>query len=162
MAISDNYIIAITSFIIGLTLFLGYFWFTTFSDNLLAVDEINESETARNFLTTDLDNTKNKFDGGFAFVFFMTIIIYFITVWLLGSNPIFIIIHIVLLLVGIIISFFVSDVWETISGYAMFGATTANMPITNHILSNLPIYVIIFSMIGLILMFGKPYIAGDV
>ena len=161
MTVADNYVLIIVAFLVGITFFLGFFYLSTLADELVEIEVINDTASARGLLNEDFDNTTNKFDGAFVFIVFLMIIVYWITTWLLGTNPIFIVIHLVLLLVGIIASFLIANVWETVADVGIFGTTVASMPAMNHILSNLPLYTIIFSLVGLVLMFGKPYVTGE-
>src|SRR3990172_5790523 len=80
-----------------------------------------------------------------------------ITAWFIGGEPIFMFIYFMFVVIAVIISAVLSNAWEQFTGSAIFGLTIAAFPITNNLLSNLPLYSGIIGFVGVVAMFAKPY-----
>ena len=65
------------------------------------------------------------------------------------------------LFIGLVLGMIFSNVWDTVTQSSIFGTTVANFPITNNIMGNLPLYLGIIGIIGLVVMFAKPYVVGQ-
>jgi len=79
--------------------------------------------------------------------------------WFIGGEPVFMFIYFCIIGIGIVFSTVLANVWSDISTNPVFGATIASFPITNQLLSYLPIYVAVIGALGCIIMFSKPFIA---
>ena len=80
--------------------------------------------------------------------------------YFLASYPIFAFVYFMVIVMGVVISAVLSNVWESVTTASIFGATAGNFPITNHLLTYLPYYAAVIGFIGLIAMFAKPYFEG--
>tara|TARA_R100000963_G_scaffold30970_1_gene22281 strand:- start:340 stop:720 length:381 start_codon:yes stop_codon:yes gene_type:complete len=80
-----------------------------------------------------------------------------ITGWLVGGITPFMILYVIFLIVIGAVSGILQYVWESISIMSIFGATLTSMPLTNFLLSNLTLFVVITGFLGLVAM----YISGQ-
>ena len=78
--------------------------------------------------------------------------------WIFGGNPIFMFLYIIIYILAVFISPIFSNVWTTMTIVSQFNQTLSIFPITNHIMGYLPQYVAIIGLIGMLVMFGKPYL----
>jgi hypothetical protein len=85
-----------------------------------------------------------------------------ITAWFIGGNPVFMFLYFIFVVLAVVMSAILSNVWESYSGNSVFGLTIASFPITNNLLSYLPLYIGIVGFIGVVAMFAKPYLGGGV
>ena len=156
----DVILIVVVMFSLAFALFVLNFFANTAIDNMISTDVINESSETVEALESTQDLTE-RFDYiGFAVFMGLTLAL-LITGWLVGGHPIFMIIYFIMVIIGVAISAVFANVWETISQASVFGATIANFPILNHLLSYFPIYISVIGVAGLIVMFAKPYIVQE-
>lgn len=157
--IQDVAMLMITLFIIGFLAFIGVFVFGQIKDKLVSSPAINETAVA----VESLENVNNRagmmdYFGLAIFIGFALAII--ITGWFIGGNPLFMIIYFLVLVVLVVVSMVLSNVWETFSQASVFGYVTTPLPITNHLITYLPIYLVVVAFLGMVAMFGKPYMMG--
>lgn len=144
-------------FALGLGFFIVHNIMTTSVDKIIAVKEINESSRA----TESFEGIKtmvNRLDYVIMAVFIGLILSMIITGWFIGGNPIFMFIYFIVILIAVIISTFLANIWETATQSAIFGSTISSFPITNNILLKLPIYIAVIGVLAMVVMFAKPYI----
>jgi hypothetical protein len=110
----------------------------------VAFTDINKSTNRTDYLTLGLFI-------GFAFALI-------ITGYYIGGHPIFMFFYFLVTGVGVYLSMLLANIWYNISTASVFGSTVVNLPITNHILTYLPYYTIGFGVLGMVMMFAKPYI----
>lgn len=85
---------------------------------------------------------------GFALA--VVILGYFIDV-----HSIFMPIYIIGLIIGVVLSFILSYVWQQIIAVAPLSTTVLSIPITNNLLTNLPLYFTIIGALGMIATYAK-------
>jgi len=155
MAARDVIMIAILLFGFGMAFFVTHLVFNTMTNAMLNITEINASNATVSVFE-GVKNTTERLDYVVFGVFIALILGLIITGWFIGGHPIFMFIYFVFIVMGVIISSIMSNVWETISQSSVFGLTITSFPITNNILLNLPIYIAIIGFIGIVIMFAKP------
>lgn len=104
------------------------------------------------------ETSGSMLDGVFLAVFIGLIFGILITSYLVRGHPVFMFFYFLLIVVAIILGVVFADVWDDLvrNTYADFGNTIDDFPITDHIITLLPIYLAIFGTLGMIIMFGKP------
>lgn len=158
MAARDIIMFAIIIFAVGIGFFVINYAMDTTINRMVNVTAINESNQTVNVLTSIKTNVTSRLDYVLFGLFIALILGIIITSWFIGGNPIFAFIYFLVIVIGVIASTIMADVWENISGASVFGLTVVSFPITNHILSKLPIYVAIVGFIGIVIMFAKPQV----
>jgi len=155
MAARDVIMIAILLFGFGMAFFVTHLIFNTMTNAMINVEAINESN-ATTAVLYGVQETTARLDYVLFGVFIALILGLIITGWFIGGHPIFMFIYFIFIVMGVVISTVLANVWETISQSSVFGLTVAAFPITNNILLKLPIYIGIIGFIGIVIMFAKP------
>lgn len=154
MAARDVVVIPIVLFILGIIFFIAFFVAHTMITNVVAIPAIASSPKAvEAFQATE--TAAARFDMLFMSVFMGMAMSFFILSWFIPGHPIFTFFYLVFIIVGVILSAFIANVWEAISQRPDLVSTVASFPITNHILSRLPIYMAVIGCLGMILFFRK-------
>lgn len=83
-----------------------------------------------------------------------------ITSWFVPGNAIYAFIYMLVAVIAVIVSAFLANVWESISQSAALTGAVNSFPITNNILTYLPMYTAVVAFIGLVVMFAKPQDKG--
>lgn len=76
--------------------------------------------------------------------------------WVVGGHPVFIPFYIIALIVIVTASIILSNSWDILFSDATFNSVRAYLPITDHILQNLPVYLIIVACVAMVATFGRP------
>jgi len=116
---------------------------------------LNES-TAATTAITNADKVNAKLDMVLTTVFIGMCIAIMITGWLVGGHAIFMFIYFLVIVIGVILSTILANVWESIAVVPVLSVSVAALPVTNHILLFFPYYAAVVGTIGIIVMFGKP------
>lgn len=145
-------------FTIAILMFVVNFAAKTFVTAIVAVPVINQtsptSVTTFNAMSTTVDRFDYLFFGLFIGLFLGTII----SSWYLGSNPIFVFFYFLVMLVAIPMSTILANAWDDLANIAVFGSTRLSFPITDHILSYLPYYAVTIGVVGMVIIFVKPFL----
>lgn len=151
----DIGLMAVTLFGVGLVSFLLLFVYNSVSDIMIASPEINGTAAAQ--VLKEHQGTMAQTDYlTFSVLIGFTIGIV-LTGWLVGGITPFMILYVIFLIVIGAVSGILQYVWESISLMSIFGNTLSLMPLTNFLLSNLTLFVVITGFLGLISM----YISGQ-
>ena len=160
MAASDVILIGILVFAAAIGLFAIYAAVNPVITSMQH-SAINESDTA----VEVLEGTRTmlgKLDYLVMGVFIALILSLIITSWFIGGNPLFMFIYFIVIVLAVIVSAILSNVWETVSGASVFGTTLGSFPLSNHLMLLLPYYIGVIGFIGIVVMFAKPYLSeGD-
>lgn len=157
----DIIVFGVVMFSVALMMFIANFALNTTIDGLLANPTINSSGNETISALQSTQDVVNKFDYVVAGVFIALVLGVLITGWFIGGYPIFMAIYFLFNVVAVIISGILSSFWNSFSLASVFGSTFSNFPITNQIMANLQLYVAIVGIIGIVVMFAKPYFQGD-
>lgn len=150
----DVVLLGALGFAVGLMFFLLAFVANNLSDNLAAEPAFNNN-TYINASLNAVDTVNNSLDY-IIFMFFLAFILgVIITSWFIGGYPVFMFFYVIIVVVGVIVSFALSNMWDSVTQMAAFGTTINLFPITNHIMLNLPLYICIIGFIGIVVMFGR-------
>ena len=155
----DVILIGVVVFGFGLAFFVLYNVFDTAVDKIVSIPVINSSPAAvEAFQSTDV--VISKLDYLIFALFIGMILALIITSWFIGGEPIFMFVYFIFVVISVVVGAVLSNAWETFTGSSVFGLTIAAFPITNHILSYLPLYMAVAGFIGIVAMFAKPYLSN--
>jgi hypothetical protein len=102
----------------------------------------------------------NKMDYLFSAVMLALILGILVTSWLIPLNFVFAAIYFIVALMAVALSAILSNVWQMVALTPTVSALVSSVPITNHVLSHLPIYLGVICFLGFIAMFAKPNAMG--
>lgn len=130
-------------------------------DSITSHPEVNESPDA--VAGFEASNTVTaRLDYIILIVFMGLMLGIMITGWFVGGHPIFMFIYFIVLTIGVVLSAVFSNVWEDITQRPDFGTTILSFPLTNHLMTYLPVYIAILGIAGIIVMFARPAIQGGI
>jgi len=156
MAARDSIVVGVTIFAVGIALFVTAFMVVQMVTRMVAIPAINSSAAAVSSLNAT-SNLTNRYDYVIFGLFIGLVLATIITGWFIGGQPIFMILYFIVVVIGVIGSSILSNVWETTTTMPVFGTTINAFPITNHILLNLPLYTTLFGFVGIVVMFARPF-----
>lgn len=161
MSVEDIGSIAVVCFVSAIILtvigFIGITLSDSFSSAPMFVNDTN-SQAQFNAMKT----TSYKIDWVFLGIFIGLIIAMMITAWFIAGNPIFLILYFLAVIIFTVISFFLSNFWESFSTTTAFTTIISHLRLTNFIMLNLPYFIAVVGMIGIVVMFAKPNMDGGV
>ena len=148
-------LIPVIIFVIAVGLFTVYFAGKTAIHAFVSQPLINASIDGSKY-EEGTNKMFNLFDALMSILFVGVILSLMISSYYIESNLIFGIIYLFFIVVGTIISPFLSNVWETLTSNSVFGTQILSFPITNFIVTHLPLFMVAIGFIGFVLIFGKP------
>lgn len=160
MSARDVAVVGVLVFALGIAFFIANFALNTSIDAMITKPHINDSASAVSALNSTKD-VAGMFDYVVAGFFFALTLAMFITGWFIGGNVIFMAIYFLIVIISVLISGILANFWVDFSNASVFGTTLTLFPITNHLLSNLQIYVVVVGLIGMVVMFAKPYLTQE-
>lgn len=159
MSASDIIYIAVSFAAIAMILFGVYYCTDAVFDKIKTLTLFSGNPTA----TAVFDATTgflNKLDYGLLMLFLGLALALIVSGYLVGGEPIFMIIYIFIVVLGVMFSMIMSNIWEEFTTAAAFGTTISAFPITNHLLTHFPYYTAVIGIIGIIVMYAKPYFSS--
>ena len=159
MAAQDVVLVGVIIFALSLAFFASHFVVNTMYDSLLNNTVMNSSESVREVLQAGKAST-NQMDYVIFGVFIALVLGIIISGWFIGGNTLFSVLYFFVWVIATFLSAIFSNTWQSISAASIFGSTVAAFPITNNIMTSLPIYVVVVGFLGIIAMFAKPYFQG--
>ena len=161
MSARDIALIGGLLFVFGIGFFIIHFVMNTVVDDIVAVPAVNESSAAVSVFNS-VSSMVDRLDYVVMGLFIGLTLALIISGWFIGGYPIFMFIYFIVVVVSVLLSAGLSNVWETVSQSAQFGLTISSFPITNNLLLNLPLYVAVVGFIGITVMFVKPFATNEV
>ena len=122
--------------------------------NSFKASAANTTQTAGQF--DSMIKTSAKLDWVFLGVFIGLLLALIITAWFIAGNPIFMSLYFLAVILFVSVSIVLANVWENLLAASFFSDVISYYPIINFVMSYLPYFVAVCSMIGLIVMFAKP------
>lgn len=156
---SDVLLIAAFLGALGIAFFISYYVVLEATDQIINTTVVNESVPAVTAFQS-VYTTADRIDYFILAFFIGSLLAMIITSYYVGSNPIFMMIYFIIVLISVVVSMIFSNTWESISEASIFGTTITAFPITDHLLTFLPWYIAGVGFIGIITMFAKPYFAA--
>lgn len=160
-SVEDVILLTVFVFMIG----LGFLVFNpiahtlsnSFANNSL-VNASNGSVTAFKSIGTNAD----KLD-------YLTVVLYIgfllaliITGYLIDVKSIFFVVYLIVLVLAVFVSAILSYVYEYTASTSIFSTYATNLPITNFILSYLPIFVTVAGCVSLVVLYAKERNGGGI
>jgi hypothetical protein len=153
-SVRDILFIAVIFFALGIGMLVLHNVSSTIF-NSMQHSAVNESDTAV-IAIQNAEKVNTRFDMVMTTVFIGLCLTIMITGWLVGGHAIFMFIYFLVVVVGVILSAILANVWESVTVVPVLALSVSALPITNHIISALPYYVAVVGTIGIIVMFAKP------
>lgn len=157
----DVIVLGVILFAVGLMAFIGYNTFNVMADKMLNTTAFNSSAHASQALN-DVKGDTTKVDNIVLGVFIGFSVAIIVTAWFIGGNILFVLLYFLFMVVGVVVGMVLSNAWEGVTQASVFGASyvIGDLPITNWLVTNLPVVLVVVGFIGMIAMFAKPYMAG--
>lgn len=166
MAVRDVILISSLVFMVGLGFFVINFSANKIITDLVSIPAINEtSEAVEAFQGTS--TAVDRLDYVVFGMFVGLILALIITGWYVGGNPLFMFVFFLVIVIGVILSMVLANAWSNITSASVFQtilptfSATAKFPITNNIMTYLPIYTIVIGLLATVVMFSKPFVTRD-
>lgn len=159
MAVRDVVLTGALVFALGIGLFVMFKITGDVITNMVNVPIIANDTTVVQVLNNTLA-LRNRFDYIVFGLFIGLVLAVMITGWFVAGSPLFMFLYFLGIIISVILSAILANVWETTTAMAVFGTSLASFPITNHIILQLPIYSGIVGFVGLVVMFAKPFLLG--
>jgi hypothetical protein len=157
---NDVILIGVLIFVFAIGFFTVFFISTQVTNQMLSIPAINSSASTVEVLQSQQKVT-SKMDYVIFGLFIGLTLALIISGWFVGGHPIFMAIYFIVIIIATAMSAVLANVWETASTASIFGSTVASFPISNNLLTNLPIYTVIIGFLGMIVMFAKPFIMSE-
>lgn len=132
----------------------------TMATNIATQPVVNQSSTAVSAFTATA-NVTHKFDILFLAAFIGLTLGLIILSWFVPAHPIFYIGYLLVMIISVILSAIMANVWESITANAKLATMLTYLPITNHIMLYLPLYIAVIGFVGITVMFAKPTGGSD-
>lgn len=157
----ENILYAV-AFIFGAALAIFIFFYIFAQMSTPMADAIN-SALPDNAATFNVTSMTNKVQGGlglFDTLYPMLIIGCLIMVgvssFYIGKHPVLFFVSLVIFGAMILMGGIFSNVYQELTSDSSFGNTTSSFPISQILMQNLPVIVLIIIIVGAIFLFGKP------
>jgi len=153
--VGDFVLMIVSVFIIGLMFFVGGKVWTEFNANIVDNEDIMDNNAVN--MTAELaqiDASFNILDPMFAVFFFGFFLTLLVSIFYIDSHPGFMVFGILLFIIIIFVGMIMSDAWATIASSEQLSGEQVNFPITYHLMTNLPIYLLIMGFIFFILLYA--------
>lgn len=96
-----------------------------------------------------------KFDVIFMGFFIGFALFVWLSAYFIGGNPVFTWVYVVIMVLMLIVTPALSNVWEKYSQNPYWVSQLGSFPMMNHILTFLPLYVFIVELVGFVILFAK-------
>jgi len=165
-AVRDVALIAVLLTLSAFVLFIVYFVTKVSVNALIVIPAINNSNTQAAYNSfVQMGNTADRFDYLFFSMLIGYILFIIISGYLVGGSPVFMFIYFIVVVISVVFSMVLANAWYDVTTQTIFttilpGFTIDTaLPITNHIMTYLPVYITGIGLLGLLVMFAKPYVS---
>ena len=160
MSARDIVVVSVILLVTAIILIISSYLTTTVLNKAENVSAFNSSARAIQSMES-IKGQLARWDYIFFAVFVGLMLGLIISGWLVQANPIFALGYILFIAFGIFVSPILSNVYYAFVTESLFVTTAATMPLMNYVMLKLPYFIAIFGILGLVLMFSKPYIVGE-
>ena len=154
-----SYDVAVTMavlFLFAIVFVIASFTYNKIADKMIETGVVNSTNQTVTVLTAH-KATINRLDYIFFTLFIGLMLSIIIASFFIPANSIFAFIYFIALVVIVLTSSVLRYTWEKITENGYFNTiATVNLPITNNIMSNLPIYITIVGFVAMVLLYAKP------
>ncbi len=158
MTARDVVVSSILFFAVFFMLFVAFFVFSSLFVALQGVEIVADSAGTVINSGQMMFNQLDKIAVAFFIGMFLSIIG---TSWFVSGNPLGMIAYFLMGVISVLLSMFISNIWEAITEAAPFTATLGAFPFANYVMTNLALYIGIFWFVGIVVTFAKPYIFNN-
>jgi len=159
MAARDIVMVMVLVFVFAIGFLIVHYAATTMVDSMSGISIINESNATMESLK-GVGVVSARLDYVIFGLFLALVLALIISGYFIGGMPIFMFIYFIIVVITVVISTVIANVWETVTTTSVLGASLGAFPITDHLVSYLPLYMSIVGFVGLIAMFAKPLSQG--
>jgi len=154
-SIEDGFLMIIILFALAIGGLVATYSYNQLFDKFQATEAFNQS-----------DEVMAAFEGGkevnalWDYIILMVLIGFALTVVIIGFfvdvHSIFFPIFVIVMVLGVGVAMVIDHTWTQVSTQTTFGTLAQDsMPITNHILGNMPMYYVIISVLSMIALYAK-------
>jgi len=153
--VGDFIHLIVAVFMIGLMFFVGGTVWSSFKTSIENNVDIMDAENVNMSEQIDtMDTPINILDPLFALFFFGFFLALLVSVFYLDTHPGFIVFGILMFIIILFVGMVMSDVFSTAASTPELSDSMTIYPITYHIVSNLPIYLLVMGLIFFILLYS--------
>jgi len=152
----DILFIAVILLFAGLAVMFLFFLLDTF-EQTLSTTTLNDTDFGAKSLQ-GMGIISGKMDYVFTAFFVAMVLGILVVSWLVPLNFIFAGIYFIVLILAVVVSAILANVWEAVSVTGTLATVTASLPITNFVLLKLPFFVGVIGIMGMVAMFAKPQV----
>lgn len=149
---------AIIIFVFGISYLSMHYVSNQMYDQIIKMAEMNTSRGMMD-IWEGSKAVSERMDYVIFGLFIALILGLIITSWFVAGHPIFTFIYALVLIIIVAISSIFSYVWEQ-ALTTVIGASASSFPITNHLISNIALYMTIVGFVSIIIMFAKPQLVN--
>jgi hypothetical protein len=161
MSSDDIMFITITVFSLAFIVFGLYFVMDTLYTGMSAAPVISGNPQALSVFTTQQTRVLPMLDYLVFGVFLALSLGLIITGWFIGGNPIFMVLYVMFAFLVTFISAIFSNAWVMITTQGSWSSYLTHFPITNYLMMHFAMFIGVIGVIGLIVMFAKPFVGGN-
>jgi len=149
----DTIMVIIVLFILALAAIIGSIVFSGVNDDVQA--DTTLSNQTKTTMSTINDNYTNWFDAAIlgALIFFWALLL--ITSFLIDTHPVFFIVTVLLLMAVFVVSMIISNAYVEITTDSDMSAFSVQFPLTNFIMNNLLIIIIVIGLSTGVALYAK-------
>ncbi len=152
----DVAITAVVLFVFAILFVVATFTYNEVANSMANNSVINQSNATITALEAG-KATINRLDYIFITLFIGLMFAIIIASFFIPANSVFAFIYFIALVVIVATSAILSYVFGQITSNGYFNSiATTNLPITSHLMSNLPLYVTIVGFVAMVLLYAKP------
>lgn len=125
-----------------------------FTDEISQVEALNSTEANAAFQS--VNDLNNRWDYLILFLFVGVAIALMVIGYFIDVDSIFMVLYIIALVIAVVLASALTYVWENFSSNSTFITTVSNsFPITNHIITNLALYMTIMGALSMVATYAK-------
>lgn len=156
----DVLIVALILFVSATAFILMSVVQSNISDELLADEDFNSSTEAATALRTFDSNYASTMDNTFLVVFVLFWVFVIVSSLFIDTNPVFLIISIILLVIVLLSMGVMSNAYESFIDDDDIFTYASEFPKTNYIMEHLVMFTVFIALSGIIAIYGKNTLGG--
>ncbi len=149
--IKDLFLIMITLFVMAIISMIIFNVYQAYNSDMQTQ---NIGSDARSILNRGEESIE-FLDYIFVTVLVMLVILFVVSIFMINTHPIFFVISLLLLIIGIVVSAIFSNTSNSMYSESIFTTSEQTFTFTTSIMDNLPIWILIIGVIGLIAIYAK-------
>lgn len=158
MSATDVMFIAVAVTFLAIGFFVMHYVIGEVTDNITSNSVVNSS-TASVAAFNSMKTVSNRLDYIIFALFIGLSLALIVGGYFVYGYPIFMVFYIIVCMVATALSAVFSNIWEEFATTPLLNPSLSSFPITNNLMSYLPLYIAIVSFVGIVVMFAKPSIS---